>query len=156
MMDSKYLYNMSSNELMQARNMQSQISQKELGLKLLDINDRYNSYVPYSSDRIKRQSIEMEISTLKNNVNAHLNNAISYALLLAEQDIRSNHTYSISMAAYAIDSICSFLTSYMGNFKPSFLAQMKLYELSSQLMLSGINMLNLKNAIDKLISLCNV
>lgn len=155
-MDNNYLYDISSNELMQARNMQSQISQKELELKLLDINGRYNTYDPYSSDKIKRQSIEMEISTFKNNMDAHLNNAISYALLLAEQDIRNNHTYSISMAAYAIDSICSFLISYMGNFKPSFLAQMKLHELSSQLMLSGINMLNLKNAIAKLKALCSV
>lgn len=156
MMDSNYLYNMSSNELMCARTTQSQISQKELELKLLDINGKYNSYDPYSSDKIKRQSIEMEISTLRNNMYIHLNNAISYALLLAEQDIRNNHTYLISMAAYAIDSICSFLTSYKDNFKPSFLAQMKLYELSSQLMLSGRNMLNLRNAIDKLKSLCNV
>ncbi len=155
-MNSNYLYNMSSNELMQARNLQLQISQKELELKLVDINGRYNSYEPYSSDRINRQSIEMEISTFRNNVDIHINNAISYALLLAEQDIRSNHTYSISMAAYAIDSICSFLTSYKDNFKPSFLAQMKLYELSSQLMQSGRNMLNLRNAIDKLKSLCNV
>lgn len=155
-MDSNYLYNMSSNELMYARTTQSQISQKELELKLLDINGKYNSYDPYSSDKIKRQSIEMEISTLRNNMYIHLNNAIGYALLLAEQDIRNNHTYLISMAAYAIDSICSFLTSYIGNFKPSFLAQTKLYELSSQLMLSGINMLNLKNAIGRLKSLCNI
>lgn len=155
-MNSNYLYNMSSNELMQARNLQLQISQKELELKLVDINGRYNSYEPYSSDRINRQSIEMEISTFRNNMDIHINNAISYALLLAEQDIRSNHTYSISMAAYAIDSICSFLTSYKDNFKPSFLAQMKLHELSSQLMLSGINMLNLNNAINKLKSLCNI
>ena len=155
-MDSNYLYNMSSNELMQARNIQAQISQKELEIKLLDINGRYNSYAPYSSDKIKRQTIEMEIVTLRNNTNVLLNNAISHALLLAEQDLRSNNTYSISMSAYAIDSICSFLTSYIGNFKLSLLAQMKLYELSSQLMLSGINMLNLKNAIDRLKSLCNV
>lgn len=155
-MDSNYLYNTSSNELMQARTVQSQISQKELELKLLDINSRYNSYEPYSSDRIKRQSIEIEISTLKSNVSAHLNNAISYALLLAEQEIKNNHTYLISMAAYAIDSICSFLSSYMGNFRPSFLAQMKLLELSSLLTLPRIDMLNLKNAIDRLKSLCNV
>lgn len=155
-MDSNYLYNMSSDELMQARNMQAQISQKELELKLLDINSRYNSYDPYSSDKIKRQSINMEILSLRNNVNNHLNNAISHALLLAELDIRSNNTYSISMAAYAIDSICSFLTSYLGYFKLSILSRMKLIEISSQLMLSGINMLNLKNAIDKLQSLCNV
>lgn len=156
MMDSNYLYNMSSNELMQARNIQAQISQKELELKLLDINGRYNSYAPYSSDKIKRQSINMEILSLRNNVNNHLNNAIRHALLLAELDIRSNNTYSISMAAYAIDSICSFLTSYLGYFKLSILSRMKLIEISSQLMLSGIDMLNLKNAIDKLKSLCNV
>lgn len=155
-MDSNYLYNMSSNELMQARNIQAQISQKELELKLLDINSRYNSYAPYSSDKIKRQSINMEILSLRNNVNNHLNNAISHALLLAEQDIRSNNIYSISMAAYVIDSICSFLTSYLGYFKLSILSRMKLIEISSQLMLSGIDMLNLKNAIDKLKSLCNV
>lgn len=155
-MDSNYLYNTSSNELMQARTVQSQISQKELELKLLDINSRYNSYEPYSSDRIKRQSIEIEISTLKSNVSVHLNNAISYALLLAEQEIRNNHTYLISMATYAIESICSFLSSYMGNFRPSFLAQMKLIELSSLLTQPKIDTLNLKNAIDRLKSLCNI
>lgn len=155
-MDSNYLYNMSSNELMQARNVQAQISQKELELKLLDINSRYDSYSPYSSNKIKRQSINMEILSLRNNANNHLNNAISHALLLAEQDIRNNHTYSISMATYAIDSICSFLTSYLGYFKLSVLSQMKLIEISSQLVLPDINMLNLKNAIDKLKSLCNI
>lgn len=155
-MDSNYLYNMSSNELMQARNIQAQISQKELELKLLDINGRYNSYAPYSSDKIKRQSINMEILSLRNNVNNHLNNAISHALLLAEQDLRNNHSYSISMAAYAIDSICSFLTSYFGYFKLSILSQMKLIEISSQIMLSGMNMFNLKNAINRLKSLCNI
>lgn len=155
-MDINFLYNMSSNELTQARNLQSQISQKELELRLLDIKSRYNSYEPYSSDRMKRQSIEMYISTLKNNVNVHINNAISHALLLAEQDIRSNHEYSISMATYAIDSINSFLTSYKDSFKLSFLTQMKLLEISSTLMSVGTSMFTLRSTINKLRLLCHV
>lgn len=66
-MNNNQLYLNSSNELMQVRNIQRQISQKELELQLLDINDRYNSYNPYSysSNSIKRQSIEMELSNFE-------------------------------------------------------------------------------------------
>ena len=45
-MNNNQLYLNSSNELMQVRNIQRQISQKELELQLLDINDRYGAVRP--------------------------------------------------------------------------------------------------------------
>ena len=56
-MNSNQLYLNSSNELMQVRNIQLQISQKELELQMLDINAKYSSYdsYSYSSNSIKRQ-----------------------------------------------------------------------------------------------------
>ena len=47
-MNNNQLYINSSNELMQVRNIQLQISQKELELQMLDINTKYSSYDPYS------------------------------------------------------------------------------------------------------------
>ncbi len=155
-MDNNQLYISSSNALMQARNAQSQISQKELEIRLLDINDRYSYSDPYSysSNMLRRQNIEMEISNLKRDRDMHLNYAIEYALRLAEQDIAINTSYS--MAAIAIGAISSFISSYKVDFKPSFPLPMKISELSSKLLFSGIEHLNLKSEIDQLKSTCGI
>lgn len=153
-MNNNQLYFNSSNELMQARNIQRQISQKELELQLLDINDRYNSYNPYSysSNSIKRQSIEIELSNLKNNRDMHLGFAIEFALSLAEQDLRGNSMFS--MANIAISSINSFLQSQRINFSLSYSIQMRLSQISS-LLYTNSNFTNLRSEINRLKTLCN-
>lgn len=156
-MDSNQLYMNSSNAIIQARNDQAQISQKELELQLLGINNRYNynnNPYSYSFDSIKRQTIEMEIENLKSNRDMHVNYAIDYALMLAEQDIVYNNSYS--MATIAIGTINSFISSYKVDFKPLVSLKMKVSELSSKLLFSGIEHLNLRSAIDRLKSLCNI
>lgn len=149
-MGSNQLYTNSSDSLMLARNAQAQISQKELEIKLLDIHNQYTYSDPYSysSNRMKRQTIEMEILNLKNNRDMHINNAIDYALILAEQEMLSRNSFS--MAAIAIDSISTFLSSQKLGFRISMTSYMKITELSSKLLFSGIEYLNLKTAIEKL------
>ena len=65
------LYKSSSDALMQARVSQSQISQKEFELKLMEINNQYSPYNannPYMN-LIQKHSIENEIARLKNAIN---------------------------------------------------------------------------------------
>ena len=84
-MNNNLLYLNSSNELIQSRNYQSQISQKEFEIRLIDINNKYafsDNNTDFSNS-MKRQNIELEIHNLKNHRANHINNAIGYALDLA-------------------------------------------------------------------------
>lgn len=150
------LYINSSNALLQARNAQAQISQKELEMKLLEINNQYNYNNPYSYsfDSMKKQGIEMEISNLKNNRDMNINYATDYALILIEQEMANKNSFS--MAAIAVDSINSFISSYNIDFKLSISIQMKITEVSFKLQSSGMGHLGLKSAIDRLKTLCGI
>lgn len=154
-MNSNQLYLSSSNELMQVRNIQLQISQKELELQMLDINTKYSSYDPYSysSNSIKRQNIELEVINLKHNRDMHLGFAIEAALLLAEWDIRNNNVYS--MAEVSISSINSFLQSQKIDFRLQYSTQAKLSQISS-LLYTNNNFTSLKSEITRLKMLCNI
>jgi hypothetical protein len=102
------LYQTSSNELMQAKNYQSQISQKEFEIKLMDINSRYSSNKePYYIANLQRQNVKLEINSLVYNRNMHLCNAINSALDLAMNESQDGVFYS--MAYLAIGSINSFI-----------------------------------------------
>lgn len=105
------LYKSSSDALMQARVSQSQISQKEFELKLMEINNQYSSYNannPYMS-LIQKHSIENEIVRLKNDRDNYTISAINYAIQLAIVELQNNSMFS--MAYLAISAINSFLSS---------------------------------------------
>lgn len=154
-MNSNQLYLNSSNELMQVRNIQLQISQKEMELQMLDINAKYSSYdsYSYSSYSIKRQNIELELINLKSSRDIHLGSAIESALLLAEGDIRNNNAYS--MAGVAISSINSFLQSQKIDFRLPYSTQVKLSQISS-LPYTNSNFIRLSSEIARLKTLCNI
>lgn len=100
------LYQDFSNALMQAKNYQSQISQKEFEMRLMEINNRYSSSNYYNNE-LQKQKVEIEILTLKNNRDNSIFSAIDYALELAQIETRNNTLYS--MAYLAINSITSYL-----------------------------------------------
>ena len=105
------LYKSSSDALMQARVSQSQISQKEFELKLMEINNQYSPYNannPYMN-LIQKHSIENEIVRLKNNQDNYTISAINYAIQLAIVELQNNSMFS--MAYLAISAINSFLSS---------------------------------------------
>lgn len=107
------LYQNSSNELMQAKNYQSQISQKEFEIKLMDINSRYSSNKePDYITNLQRQNVKLEINSLAYNRNMHLCNAIDSALDLAMNEAQDSVFYS--MAYLAISSINSFIRMQNG------------------------------------------
>ena len=105
------LYKSSSDALMQARFSQSQISQKEFELRLLEINNQYSPYNANNPfvDIMQKHNIESEITRLKNDRDNHIFNAINYAIQLAIVELRNNSAFS--MAYLAISSINTFLSS---------------------------------------------
>jgi len=110
-MNTDIYYRNSSNELMQARLMQSQISQKEFELRLTEINSHYSPYNannPYMNF-MQKHNVESEISRLKNERDKHILNAIHYALQLADIELQNKSIFS--MSHLAISSINSFLSS---------------------------------------------
>jgi hypothetical protein len=104
------LYQNSSNELMQAKRYQSQISQKEFEIRLMDINNRFapnNGVDNFYIANLQKQNIKSEIDNLIYNRNRHLCNAIDNALDLAINESQDSVFYS--MAYLAISSINSFI-----------------------------------------------
>ena len=145
------LYQNSSNELMQAKNYQSQISQKEFEIRLMDINSRYSSNrEPDYITNLQRQSIKSDINNLLYNRNQHLCNAIDNSLDLAINESQDSFFYS--MAYLAINSINSFIRMQNGiNFNLPFNIAVKL----SQAYLQITNAL-VRNEIATLRHLFNV
>lgn len=147
------LYQNFSNALMQAKNYQSQISQKEFEMKLIDINSRYSSNNYYYNE-LQKQKIELEILTLRNNRN-NIFNAIDYALELTQIEIRNNALYS--MAYLAINSITSYLRiQKVSDLILPFHLQSKLTRVDTILMRSNTSNTMLKSAISELKNILHV
>lgn len=150
-------YQLSSQELMQARNDQSQISQKSFELRLMDINRQFssNNELNYYFDNIQKQSIiKSDINRLINSRDNHLANAINYALDLALSEKEENNNF-YSMAYLAVNSINSFLSVFNHdiNFIPPISIMMKLSQVNFELTHKSPNML-LAKEIAELNKLC--
>ncbi len=153
MVTNNMLYQNFSNALMQAKNYQSQISQKEFEMKLIDINSRYSSNNYYYNE-LQKQKIELEILTLRNNRN-NIFNAIDYALELTQIEIRNNALYS--MAYLAINSITSYLRiQKVSDLILPFHLQSKLTRVDTILMRSNTSNTMLKSAISELKNILHV
>lgn len=147
------LYQNSSNELMQAKRYQSQISQKEFEIRLMDINNRFapnNGVDNFYIANLQKQNIKSEIDNLIYNRNRHLCNAIDSALDLAITESQDSVFYS--MAYLAINSINSFVRTQNGiNLNLPFNVAFKL----SQADFQTTNVL-VKTEISTLKQLCNI
>lgn len=147
------LYQNSSNELMQAKRYQSQISQKEFEIRLMDINNRFapnNGVDNFYITNLQKQNIKSEIDNLIYNRNRHLCNAIDNALDLAITESQDSVFYS--MAYLAINSINSFVRTQNGiNVNLPFNVAFKLSQADSQ----TTNVL-VKTEISTLKRLCNI
>ena len=154
MVTNNMLYQNFSNALMQAKNYQSQISQKEFEMKLIDINSRYSSNNYYYNE-LQKQKIELEILTLRNNRNNNIFNAIDYVLELTQIEIRNNALYS--MAYLAINSITSYLRiQKVSDLILPFHLQSKLTRVDTILMRSNTSNTMLKSAISELKNILHV
>ena len=148
-------YQLSSQELMLARNDQSQISQKGFELRLMEINKRFPSNNDINSyfNNIQEQSIKLDINRLINSRNNHLSNAINYAL---DHAISEKNEDSYSTAYLAVSSINSFLRMFNNseiNFMPPTSIMMKLSQVNFELTHKSRNTL-LAKEIAELNKLC--
>ena len=150
----KLLYTNAFNDVELARTCQISISQKEMEINMIDINSRYSSFDNVYLNNIKKQSLELDIINLKSNRDKYINSAISYALTIADNEIQENN--SLSVATIVIGSISSFISTIKDGFNISIVNRSNLSFMSSKLLLSGISMFQLKNAIEGLKSVCKV
>lgn len=147
------LYQNSSNELMQAKHYQSQISQKEFEIRLMDINSRFSPNNDVSDvyiANLQKQNKQSEIDNLVRSRNQHLYNAIDSALDLAMSESQNSVFYS--MAYLAINSINSFIRLQNGM---TFLLPLNIAIKLSQAYFQITNVL-VKTEISTLKQLCKV
>ena len=152
--DLRFLYTNAFNDVELARNCQISISQKEMEINMININSRYSSFDNVYLNNIKKQTLELDIINLKNNRDKYINSAIGYALTIAEDEIQENN--SLSVATIVIGSISSFISTIKDSFNISIVNRSNLSLMSSKLLLSGISMFQLKNAIEGLKTVCKV
>lgn len=150
----KILYTNAFNDIESARNCQNSISQKEMELQMININSKYSSFDNSYLNNMKKQSLEMEIMNLKDKRNNYINSSIGYALTIAVDEIQENN--GISVAAIVIGTISSFISNIKDSFNISILNSSSLSLISSKLLFSGLDMFQLKNAIESLKSVCKV
>lgn len=150
----RLLYTNAFNDVELARNYQISISQKEMEINMININSRYSSFDNVYLNNIKKQSLELDIINLKSNRDKYINSAISYALTIADNEIQENN--SLSVATIVIGSISSFISTIKDSFNISIVNRSNLSLMSSKLLLSGISMFQLKNAIEGLKTACKV
>ena len=148
------LYTNAFSEIESARNCQISISKKEMELQMLDINSRYSSYDNSYLNNLNKQSLKMEIMNLINKRNNYINSSIGYALTIAENEVQENNTFSV--ATIVIGSISSFISTVKNNFSISAINSVSLSLLSNKLLVSGVQMFQLKRSIEELKSACNV
>lgn len=147
-MNNQYLIQFSSNGLTNANNIQQQISQKEFEIKLVDINSAHMSIQDvgmYYYNRQRKQLLEMEISTLISQRNNHINDALTYALMIAEGELSLPTSFSIAVVLLA--NIRSFLTIQNISFTASLPIIMKISLLQSQLQKKNIGFASLRQEL---------
>jgi hypothetical protein len=150
----RLLYTNAFNDIELARNCQISISQKEMEINMININSRYSSFDNVYLNNIKKQSLELDIINMKSNRDKYINSAISYALTIADNEIQENN--SLSVATIVIGSISSFISTIKDSFNISIVNRSNLSLMSSKLLLPGISMFQLKNAIEGLKIACKL
>ena len=150
----RLLYTNAFNDIELARNCQISISQKEMEINMININSRYSSFDNVYLNNIKKQSLELDIINMKSNRDKYINSAISYALTIADNEIQKNN--SLSVATIVIGSISSFISTIKDSFNISIVNRSNLSLMSSKLLLPGISMFQLKNAIEGLKIACKL
>lgn len=159
-MESNQLYSQFSNELRQANNCQTQISQKLFELQLININLKYGSNSDGErkiQNLVKQNNIKVSLHSIENERNTYLTRAITYALQLAEYEIENSKNIVFPMAYLALNSINSFISSYKVNLDLSFFIKSKISYISNKLILeSNLSFIKIRTEIDKLKSSCHI
>jgi len=142
----------SNNELAKAQNLQRQITQKDLQLTLLEIDNRYKPIFGYynnSSNMLSLQSISIERNNLIYQRDNCISNAIDHALDIIMDDIQQNINPIFSTGNLAINNIASFIMANQISFVLSLSARIKLSQAIVKIANMGYNYYDLRYKLEK-------
>lgn len=147
-MDKSIVYNIASNALSRARDLQSQISQIELDIKYCQLNNQS------SFGKMNDMGSIGYLQGLKANRiqerDSHLSEAISYAVEIMIDDIMRHVSGYLSLGAMMIANIQSFLSIYDVKVHVSAVTRYKLAELSYKLALPSFSYLEVATKVENL------
>lgn len=142
----------SSNELAKAQNLQRQITQKDLQLTLLEIDNRYKPIFGYynnSSNMLSLQSISIERNNLIYQRDNCISNAIDHALDIIMDDIQQNINPMFATGNLAINNIASFIMANQISFVLSLSVRIKLSQAIAKIANMGYNYYDLRYKLEK-------
>lgn len=141
----------SSNELAKAQNLQRKITQKDLQIDLLEIDNRYKPIFGYynSSNMLNLQSVSIERNNLISQRDNCISNAIDHALDIIMDDIQHNISPIFSTGNLAINNIVSFLMANRISFVLSLSTRIKLSQVIVKIANMGYNYYDLRYKLEK-------
>lgn len=147
-MDIILLYRISNDSLLKARNLQSQISQIDLDIKLRQISQSSSSLGIKDASYINKL-LDSKIR-LANERDIHISTAVEYASDILIHEIDHKVSGYLSIGSMLINSINSFLTIYKVKAHISVTARTKLLGLSYKLLLPEFTYMEVASTIDRL------
>ena len=145
-----HTYTLVTEALSKARNIQSQIGQKQLDIKLQDIHQQYqiSGNNPIEA-AFARQQILHDIELLTINRDAYISQAIDEAVGIITLEVENNVDPILSVGSLAFGNIISFIDAYQIRVSISFSTRVKISQLSNMLILKGVRYLDLKYKVDR-------
>jgi len=155
-MDNNQLYNQYSAEYRQANDYHGQLSTKEFELQLINVRIKYDVSSSDFQAQFNKMNLEMEIHALRQQRDSHIYNAINYVLDLANNEIANSKGIIISLAYMALSTINSFISTQNIELSLPFFLQVKLIQVSKELVMPNMLLLNLKSEVNRLKLLCKI
>lgn len=145
-----HTYTLVTDALSKARNIQSQIGQKQLDLKLQNIHQQYQTF---GNNRIEaafaRQQILHDIDLLTINRDGYISQAIDESINIITFELANNVDPIFSVGSLALGNIMSFIDAYQIRVSISFPTRVKISQLSNMLILKGAEYFDLKYKVDR-------
>lgn len=147
-MDKSYLYNLASQSLNRARDLQSQISQIDLDIRFQQLSNK--SSFAGMTDSLHLIHLQRQRLNLIPQRDSHISEAISYAVEIMIDDIMRHVSGYLSLGAMMIANIQSFLSIYDVKVHVSAVTRYKLAELSYKLALPSFSYLEVATKVENL------
>lgn len=147
-MDKSYLYNLASQSLNRARDLQSQISQIDLDIRFQQLSNK--SSFAGMTDSLHLIHLQRQRLNLIPQRDSHISESISYAIEILLDDIKRGESGYLSVGAMLVNNIHSFMSIYDVNAHMSVVTRYKLAELSYKLALPGFSYMDVATKLENL------
>lgn len=147
-MDKSFEYNIASNYLNRARDLQSKILQMDLDIKFRKLSSR--SSFKDINDSIQIHYLQNQKMSIISERDSNISSAITYAAEILIYEIDRQVSGIFSLGAMLINNIQSFLSIYDIKVNVSVIARTQLAELSFKLGLPSLTYIEIASTLDKL------